>query len=81
MFDVSDDEDEVLVSLEQQDTRELTTPGGRDMHAIGFTITKVTSIKAVNFDFKKFLRPKLLVIRNFENSAGNLISNLNLRIR
>lgn len=50
MFDVNDDEDELLVSLEQQDTRELTTPGGRDMHAIGFTITKVTSIKAVNLD-------------------------------
>lgn len=40
VFDVNDDEDEILVSLEQQDTRDLTTPGGRDMHAIGFTITK-----------------------------------------
>lgn len=49
VFDVNDDEDEVLVSLEQQDTRELTIPGGRDMHAIGFTITKVILQKGRTF--------------------------------
>lgn len=54
MFDVNDDEDEILVSLEQQDTRELTIPGGRDMHAIGFTITKVIFQKGRTFlDFLK----------------------------
>lgn len=51
---MNDGEDEVLVSLEQQDTRDLTTPGGRDMHAIGFTITKVILQKGRTFlDFLK----------------------------
>lgn len=40
---MKDDEDEVLVSMEQQDTRELETKGGGELHGIGFTITKVTA--------------------------------------
>nr|XP_022342765.1 calpain-5-like [Crassostrea virginica] len=40
VFNVKDDEDEVLVSMEQQDTRELETKGGGELHGIGFTITK-----------------------------------------